>query len=140
MAVVTTNNPRELPWPAVAYISRRVQFNTPGIATVQTVPVGNLPGGAIITKAMVVVHTVFNAASTNVFIVGTGTGNNEIFDAASAGSTVTEGTTGAYESAAALGYTVSAAGEVVYVNYTQTGTAASTGDATVIIQYCGRIG
>lgn len=140
MANVTTNTPREMPWPAVGYISRRVQFNTPGIATAQTVVVGHLPAGAIVLSALARVHTEFNATSTNVVLVGTGSSNNEIFDAATAGSTVTEGTAGAYASAAAVGYTVGAGGEVVFVQYTQSGTAATTGDVTIILTYTTRTG
>lgn len=138
MAVIPTNNPRELPWPAVAYIAKRFQHNTPGIGVAQTVVVGNLPAGAIITKALAVVHTVFNAVSSNVVLVGTST-MSEIFTASTGGSLVTEGTTGAYPSAAAIGQLVPDGGEVVYVQYTQTGTAATTGDCSIIIEYVTRV-
>lgn len=140
MATVPTTQGRELPFPGIAYISKNVAFNTTGIATVQTVEVGHLPPGAVVTNALTVVTTAFNASTTNVLIVGTGASNNEFFDASTSGSTVTEGTTGGYQSAVALGYTVGANGEVVYANYTQSGTAATTGAATIIISYASRIG
>jgi hypothetical protein len=139
MAIVPTNNPRELPWPAVAYISRRIAFNTPGIASPQTVEVGSLPGGAIVIGAWARVHTVFNAATTNVVIVGTDTGS-EFFDAATAGSSITESSATMQASAAAVGYVVPDGGAVVYVNYTQTGGAATTGAATIIVMYITRVG
>lgn len=140
MATVPTAVGRELPFPAIAYISKAVAFNTPGIATAQTVEVGHLPAGAVVTNALVVVTTAFNAATTNVLVVGTGSSNNEFFDASTSGSTVTEGTTGGYNSAVALGYIAGANGEVVYAQYTQTGTAATTGAATIVISYAPRVG
>lgn len=140
MAKVTTKSGRSMHEPVVCHISRRVQFNTPGIGADFTVEVGHLPEAAICLAGLVVVHTAFNAATTNVLTVGTDTGNDEFFDASTSGATVTEGTAGAYSSSLVPGYTVGTGGEVVYVKYTQTGTAATTGDATVIITYVPRVG
>ncbi len=108
-------------------------FNTSGIASGVSTGV-TIPAGARITYAAVIVDTVFNAASTNVVTVGYGASLNEIFDAATSGSSVTEGTAGAYTSAAALALAFTADQEIK-VKYTQSGTAATTGAATLVITY-----
>lgn len=137
MSDVVATNPRELPWPAVGYISKTIAFNTTGIGTDQTVEVGQLPEGARVIDGVVYVTTAFNAATTNVLTVGTGTSTNEYFGS----SDVTEGTPAGYAMPTAnRGIVVGTGGAIVYVKYTQTGTAATTGAATVILTYITRVG
>jgi hypothetical protein len=95
---------------------------------------GALPAGALIIGTDVNVTTVFNAGTTNVLTVGTNTttSNNIIaagdVDEASAALTKNVSPTGA-----AL---VPLATDLdVYVKYTQTGTAATTGKAYIVIKY-----
>lgn len=117
----------------VAAISATVNFGDAGIAT--GIQIGTLPQGAYITSSSSVeVVTAFNAVTTNVLTVGTvlATSNN-IFAAAD----VTEGTPGVYAIVLAnQGRAAAAAGDVpIYVKYTQTGTAATTGQAVVVVCY-----
>jgi len=116
----------------VKVLNASFAYNTSGIAT--GVAFGVIPKGATIIQALVTVDTAFNAASTNVIVVGYGSNVNELFDAATSGSSVTEGTPGAYTSAAALALKFTADQELK-VKYTQSGTAAETGAARVTICY-----
>lgn len=119
-----------LPVPKV--LSKTVNFNDTGIAT--GISFGTIPKGAQILIAGTKVHTVFNAGTTNVLVVGYGSNLNEIFDASTSGSSVTEDTTGWYESAAALALNFTEDKELM-IKFTQTGTAATTGKATVTVVY-----
>lgn len=111
----------------------RVNFNDAGIAT------GNakqfLPAGAIIVGTDVLVTTAFNAATTNVLSVG--------FEASTYTNLVTTaqavaGTPGLKQNLIPTGTAlVPLASDVqVYALYTQTGTAATTGVAYVIVKFC----
>lgn len=140
MAKFTSNQGRTMQMPVLCYISARVNYNTPGIASDQSFRVGELPEGAVINTATVFVRTVFNAATTNVLTVGTDTNTNNLFDAATGGSSVNEAAVGANDSAIARGYVVGAGGEVVFARYTQSGTAATTGQADIYITYWPRLG
>ena len=119
-----------LPMPKV--LNASFVHNTAGIASGASI--GTIPKGARIIYAGCVVDTAFNAATTNVIVVGYGSNLNEIFDASTSGSSVTEGTAGVYTSAAALALRFTADQEVK-VKYTQSGTAASTGAARLVIVY-----
>lgn len=128
--MASTTEPRQLPIQATHYLRKRVAFDTPGIGTAATVAVGVLPAGAIVVDTVVKMQTAFNAGSTNVLIVGTSTDDDEFVDA----DDVTEGGTAAVRLTTGLGYTTTA-NEIVYAQYTQTGTAATTGAADIIIAY-----
>lgn len=137
MTDVAATVARELPFPAVGYIAKDIAFNTAGIGTAQTVEVGQLPAGARIFDGVVYVTTAFNGGSTNVLLVGTSATGNELI----AAGDVTEATPAGYVMAStARGQVVPAGGYVVYAFYTQTGAAATTGAATVIISYITRVG
>lgn len=136
MAKVTTRSGRTLEWPVVSYIAKSVSFDTPGISTAQTVEVGHLPEGAIVTDILVKITTAFNAATTNVLLVGTDSSNNELVAAAD----VNEGAAATTRVTTGLGYVVGTGGEVVYVQYTQSGTAATAGAATIIVMFIPRVG
>lgn len=98
------------------------------VATPFTVSLGTVPNGAIIAKTVVEVITVFNAATTNVLIVGTDADDDAYVTAAD----VAEGSTGTTTVArsATLG-----ANTEIKAKYTQTGAAATTGSARVTVYY-----
>lgn len=99
-----------------------------------------LPQGAFITNVLVEVVTAFNAGTTNTLTVGTNSANyNNIMSAAdgvgngsaSIGTQVVIPTRG-------FGRSITAAADIQpFVKYTQTGTAATTGQAIVVIEYEG---
>lgn len=121
---------RNLGIQAVHYFRKTVNFDDIDIGT--GVKLGTIPANARIIDCMLVVETVFNAGTTNVLTVGTSGGSNA--DVAGS-SDVTEGTVGAYRSTAGSKLTFSADTDI-NVMYTQTGTAATTGKATVMVAYC----
>ena len=113
----------------VGFIARNVKFDTPSVGAVATIACGTLPAGCFITSIAVRVKPAFNAASSNTLQVGvTGEGNKY---AELTGTPIPVGTT-IFEDYI---------GEVltqdtpVWVRYAQTGTAASTGEADVVITY-----
>jgi len=120
----------------VHYYRLVVNFNDPGIAA--GVKFGRLPANTYILSIDAHVKTVFNAATTNVLTMGTSTTATEIFDAATANASINEAsaTVQHLTAAAGLGTAVTASGEVdLYVKYTQSGTAATTGQAVIVVAY-----
>lgn len=121
---------RELPWQAVHYMRKTVRFDDTGIST----GVGfaqYLPVGAKILYTMVHVEVAFNAASTNVLTVGS---NSSSYDNMVAAGDVDE--------SVAEGQMVMAGADLSFssparpfVKYTQSGTAATTGRAIVVIAF-----
>lgn len=114
------------------YIHRDVAYNTLGIGAANTVLVGVLPAGAKVTKVNVDLIAAFNAGSTNVLIVGTAD-NDDAFVAA--GDFNEAGTPGVGTDVATGLGTRFTADTPVYAKYTQTGTAATTGQAGITIEY-----
>jgi len=110
------------------YFRASVAYNTPEIATAGKVPLGTLPAGAIITGMLVKVSEVFNAATTNVLTVGTAADD----DAVIGGTDVDELLVDTTVTFAGYGYQVTA-DTTLYIKYAQTGTAATTGAATVVV-------
>ena len=122
--------PRVFHQQMVHYIRKTVNFNDTGIGT--SVYAGTLPNGAQIIDAVTNVETAFNAGSTNVLTAGiTGAGYTDIIGSAD----VTEATPGGYRAAILTAGTKMAADSDVFVRYTQTGGAATTGKATIVITY-----
>lgn len=123
-----------LEFPAVGCVSGTFSFDTPNIGTAATVPVGKLPGAAIVTSIIVAVTTAFNGGSTNVINVGTSDSSTRFM-----ATTVASGTLLAQVwsgvASTGLGYVVPAGGKKVYIQYTQTGSAATTGTVRVAISY-----
>ncbi len=120
------------------YYRFTVNYNDPRISTAQKF--GKLPSNSFINRFSCHVTTAFNAATTNNFYVGTSaTTPNEIVDP----STTT--TKRIYEASAqfqditaitSLGLYVTSAGETdLYTRYVQTGTAATAGSVTCVLQY-----
>ena len=123
---------RQLETQQVHYLRRDVAFNTNGIAS--GVLIGTVPAGSKIVGVSIYVDTAFNAATTNVLQGGTtGTGTN-LFTSTDAAA----GTAG-YKTAANAANQgrglVFVADTDLFVSYTQTGTAATAGTATIIIDY-----
>lgn len=114
---------RQLHTQQVHYLRKRVNFNDSGISA--GVVMGTLPAGAMIVSQNVRASTAFNAGTTNALNVGTSAGGTQLFtDAATAGArqpTITN-----------LSF---AADTDVYVQFAQTGTAATAGQADIVIGY-----
>lgn len=129
----------------VRYFRKVVNFNDANIGSA-TAPakLGRLPAGAFITDVTVEIGTAFNAGTTNVLTVGTSAASaNEIVAAAD----VNEGAIGVTKVTRALGTTLTGGPGIgpnapavtsevdLYAKYTQSGTAATAGVATIVIQY-----
>lgn len=113
-----------------SYYRATVNFNDGGIAS--AIQFGTLPAGSSIVDVQVEIVTVFNAVTTNVLTVGTTTTATEIVAAAD----VNELATGVTKVTRGLGQSLTASADTpLYAKYTQTGTAATTGQAIVTIQF-----
>ena len=77
------------------------------------------------------IDTAFNAGTTNVLTVGTNAGSDNNIVAA---ADVNEAATGTTSVTTGIGLSI-AADTPVYVRYTQSGTAATAGAATIVILY-----
>jgi hypothetical protein len=128
MTTGTTGNNAVVHQLHTAVIRRRsIAFNTANIGT--GLSMGYVPAGAIITAVTVLIETVFNAGTTNVLVVGT-SGNDDAYLAAGDVDETALGLTRYSGKAAKL-----ASDTEVFVKYTQSGTAATTGAATVLVEY-----
>lgn len=107
-------------------VERMVKLGTVTFAATSgtAVTLYTLPAGFTLTQVICKVTTAFNAASTNVLILGT-TDNDDAFMAS---GTVDESQIGAYF--ADVFETAAAGGTAIKAKYTQTGTAATAGAAT----------
>jgi|DEB3_MinimDraft_2_1074329.scaffolds.fasta_scaffold44643_1 hypothetical protein len=114
----------------VTYISKTVNFDTPGIGTAATVSIGALPAGCLVLETLVRVRTAFDAGTTNVIKVGTSDDDDEFIEA----NDLDETGAGLTRSERSAGLVMTADTEV-FVTYTQTGTAATAGVADVIVLY-----
>jgi hypothetical protein len=123
---------REYHFRTIHYLTKQVTYSDAGIAGGSTVKFASaLPANAFITNAFVDVKTVFNAGSTNVLTVGTNASTTNDIVAA-----------GDVNEASAQVFAVTGVGVLdtstpldVYVKYTQTGTAAGTGAADIVVAY-----
>jgi hypothetical protein len=115
----------------VHFIGKDIVYNTVGIGTADTVKVGRIPAGSFLIQALVRITTAFNAATTNVLTVGTSAGSDADIVGA---SELNEAATGV--TVVLTGSALTFASDTdIYVKYTQTGTAATAGAATIIITY-----
>lgn len=121
----------------VHYLRKDVNYATPNIATAGMVSLGKIPANAVVLRVMVGVTTVFNAATTNVLTVGTAGAASALVDAAGTGTSADESTVGVYTcKPATLAGLLSASAETeLFVQYTQSGTAATTGAAWIVVEY-----
>lgn len=106
-------------------------FNTANIAN--GVKVATIRASArhpVLLEVWAEVITAFNAATTNVLTFGTDAASaNQILAAAD----ITEGTPGFYPANAAVKFLRITADTDLYVKYTQSGTAATTGNALIYV-------
>lgn len=134
MATNDTSTPkgRENVPQTVCYIRKKVTFADAGISA--GVPVEWLRKGSIILGTDVLVTTVFNAVTTNVLTVGI---NSTAYDNIVAAGDVSEAAVALTQSIKPTGTALVplAADSQVFVKFTQTGTAATTGEAYVIIKF-----
>jgi hypothetical protein len=92
-----------------------------------TVTIGDLAAGEVVVQVWCEVVTAFNAGTTNVITVGDGTTGNKYLAAAD----VTEGTPGVYPTGGKGPFAAETVAGTLTITYAQTGTAASTGAASV---------
>ena len=105
------------------YFRKRVNFSDNNIAN--GVLFGTLPAGAMLLSLAVRVNTAFNAGTTNALNVGTTAGGTQIFtDAATAGAR--------FPTVPNLSF---ATDTDLFAAYAQTGTAATTGQADIVVAY-----
>jgi len=130
LGVAARQDPRQV----VNTLKKTFNFNDAGIAT--GIAFDNyLPQNAFIENVLVEIVAVFNAATTNVVTIGTvaATYNNIV----NAGD-LNEAATGVTQVIRSFGRSLTAAGDVLpFVMYTQTGTAATTGQGICVIFYEG---
>ena len=86
-----------------------------------------LPENIIITKAVAVVNTAFNAATTNVLTVGTNDSADDLLGA----DDVTEGTAGTYQKN--LFKIIKGEKPKIKAKFTSTGAAATAGEAEIYL-------
>lgn len=111
----------------IHFFRKRVNYNDPGIAA--GVHFGTMPAGAMIVTQNVRVNTAFNAGTTNALNVGTTAGGTQLFtDAATAGAR-----------SPAIANLSFATDTDLFVAYAQTGTAASAGQADIVIGFAPNI-
>lgn len=123
-------NARHYPDCMVHYRSKTVNYNDTGIGT--GLSMGYIPAGSHILHCNVRISTGFNSAGTNRLVVGT---NSSSYNNVCTSTTAAASTTGGKQSVigGALSFTQDTA---IYVKYTAaTGTAATTGVATVTVAY-----
>lgn len=127
----TGQSARDIQYGVVQYLSRSVSFDTLGIGTADTVYLGVLPAGSQILHCTVRVTTAFNAATTNVLTVGTSSSTDtDVVNSTDVDESVA-GTAVVYR-----GCDLNFASDTpIYVRYTQTGTAATTGAAKIVLAY-----
>ena len=119
----------------IGYYRLTVNFNDPRISTAQLF--GALSQNTLIVRVMCYVSTTFNA-STNAGSLGTTTGATEISAASGSNNTCALGTAGWQDltSAAGLGLAATSLADVsLYAKYAQTGTAATQGAVTYVIEF-----
>lgn len=115
----------------VHVLRKDVEYNS--VASGVPQKIGTLPKGAVVLGTTVGIKTVFNAATTNVLIVGDGVDDDSLVAAGGVDETAVAVTRVA--PATLAGNIASAADTDIYVEYTQSGTAATTGSAWVAVEY-----
>lgn len=126
----TGTDARQYEQQVLHFIRRTIAFNTTFVGTAATIKVGTLPAGAVIYDAIVKVNTAFNAATDNLINVGTAATADSIVDETDLDLTAVE-----WQSSRRGCDLTLASDTPVYVTYTQSGTAATTGEAEIIVAY-----
>lgn len=117
----------------VHYFRKRVTFSDTGVGT--GVRFATIPAGAIIIGTDVYINTAFNAGTTNSLTVGGNSANyNDVVNAAGVDETSVGLTQNITPNASTAKGSFSADTDL-YVMYQQTGTAATTGSADIMVKY-----
>jgi hypothetical protein len=127
ITVTRTKSARENYLGHESQLYSEVNYNTPNVAT--GFLIGKIPAFSVVKNVTVSVESTFNAATTNVFTVGTSTTATEWVGA----SDILEGEADTFVTDAGYGLTTSDLS--VYAKYTQTGTAATAGKAHVWVEF-----
>lgn len=131
MATNTTgNDARDFERQMIHYYRRTISFDTPNIDVADTIKVGTLPAGAVITQAIVKINTAFDAGTDNLINVGTSADPDGIVDELDIDATAAE-----FQAVYRGCDLTFASATDVYVTYTQTGDAATAGEAEIIVCY-----
>jgi len=121
---------RQMPQQALHYLRKSVTYSDFNLESTVAMPAG-LPTSAEIMFVKVTITEAFNAGTTNVLTVGSNASSyNDLVDATDVDESAT-GATIVYRGADVT-YSV---GKKVYIKYTQSGTAATAGAATVVVVY-----
>lgn len=113
------------------YLRKTVTYNE--VASGTQVLMGTLPKGALVLATSVAIKTAFNAGTTNVLIVGTAGDDDALVAAAGVDETAVALTRVA--PATLAGLVAPTADTDIYTKYTQSGTAASAGEAEVVVEF-----
>ena len=116
-------------------LKKTTNFNDVGIGATAGVAYDNyIPQAAFIIAVLTEIVVAFNAATTNVYSVGSNGAVNNIVAAGDVNPLVV----GVYPSTRAVGRSLTAAGNILpAAKYTQTGAAATTGQAITVIEFEG---
>lgn len=115
-------------------LRKTVNFGDAGISSGLAFD-ASLPAGAFITGTFVAIVVAFNAVTTNVLTVGT---NSTTYNNLVAAADVDETAIATTQVLRGIGPTIAASADITpYVKYTQSGTAASAGQAIVVVTYDG---
>lgn len=124
--------PRQLEVQAVHYLRRDLAFNTNGAAG--GVLIGTVPAGSKIVGIAIYIDTVFNAGTTNVLQGGTTPTGTNLFTSTDAAAGALGYKTAANAAGQGRGVVITQ-DQDLFVSFTQTGTAATTGAATIIVDF-----
>lgn len=125
---------RQDPRQVVNTLKKTVNYNDTGVSSGIAFD-NSIPQGAFITGVFVEIVTTFNAGTTNVLTVGT---NSASYNNMVTAADVDEATAGVTAVSRGWGQSIPLSAEVTpYVMFTQTGTAATQGQAVVVITFEG---
>ena len=125
------NGPRHHHTAQISFISVNLNFASFGVGS-SDVAIGVLPAGARILRAYSVVSQVYNAGTTNNIGIGNASGGQQIV---ANGLTLSALGTNAATLVASAAQYVTTEPTTLWVHNNVTGTAASTGNADIIVEY-----
>ena len=119
---------RDTGYPCTHYLARAITFSS----TANNLVLGILPAGAVVHRISIDVNTAFNDSGTEQVRIGTTNGGAEIMALTSVTST------GVAAGTRVAGYQPPTVDTVVYVQYVGQNSDATTGAATVIVEFIPR--
>lgn len=122
---------QELGYKTPEILYKTFSYDTPLVGTADTIAVGALPSGSRVLRIVVYIDTAFNAATTNDFQLGTSADPDAFVEVNDVDLTVT----GAVEVTDRAAVATFSSDTIVYLQYDQTGTAASAGAGAVLVEY-----